>query len=341
MRLSVELRSLFLAVGIAALVGACSDSVDRAAKKRIFSPEDPPRAVASATEKLAPEEVADKPQIARRILGMGAAETTERLGAHKYTATVTFDWSGGGRATKLIENRTLYAGQGGVSGDFHGVMENSRDQGLEVLRVQGKVFAKNRYGKYRQRLRDRGIAEREREEIYGALREFDSLFKGRLKLTPQGTASHDGRTAWKYAVSLGPALAVAEASHLPPVVQPKAGIDETTARRRTFFEKREPSALQGEVLVDAETSVVLKAQLDGKLSVNGEAGEAKLRLVLQSALSNIGKDPALKAPADFLPDEDKPEGIEDALERFGIPRVGPDGGTLAPPGAAPPDEDSE
>src|SRR6185503_9680149 len=214
---------------------------DKAAKKRIFSPEDPPKAVASASEKLPPENVADDPRIARRILGMGAAETTERIGPHRYTATVTFEWtaSGSGKTTRLVENRSLVASRGGFAGDFHGTIDNSHDQGLEVMRVAGKVYARNKYGKFRQRMRDRGIAEREREEIFRAIGDIDELFQGRLKLSPQGTISHEGRTAWRYEVSLGPALAAAteNAAKLPPPAQPKSGVDDSTKRRITFYEK--------------------------------------------------------------------------------------------------------
>jgi hypothetical protein len=312
-------RLLFILLVATAAATACTDPVDQAAKKRIFSPEDPPKAVASASQKLPPEDVADKSEVARRILGMGAAETTERIGPHHFTASITFDWTGAGRATKLTETRSLRAGPGGVSGDFHALIDNSRDQGLEVLRVNGQVFAKSRYGKFRQRLRDRGIAEREREEIYGAVRDIDQLFLGRMKLTPQGTVSHQGRTAWRYEVSLGPALAEKAEARLPPAIVARQGADPTTLHRQAFYEKRQPKLLQGDVLVDSETSVVLKARLDGRLSVPGAQGEANLRLTLDSGLSEIGRDPALQPPATFLPDEDKPAGIADALDRFGIP----------------------
>jgi hypothetical protein len=61
-----------------------------------------------------------------------------------------------------------------------------------------------------------------------------------------------------------------------------------------------------------------------------DGGDAELRLSLTSALTNLGKAPELKAPQDFLPDEDKPQGIAATLQRFGIERG--DGGT---PGNAP------
>ncbi|HEX8704162.1 MAG TPA: hypothetical protein VF815_35345 [Myxococcaceae bacterium] len=330
---------------IAALVfcaAACTDPVDKAAKARIFSPEDPPKVVASAAEKLAPQDVADNPYVARRILGMEAAEVTERLGPHSYKATVNYEWTAKDTPpVKLSETRTLRAGPGGVSGDFHGVVENSRDQGLEVMRVEGKVYARNRYGTFRQRLRDRGMGERTRAELTGALRDVDALFQGRMQLVPQGTVTHEGRTAWKYEVKLGPPSEPANAPrNLPSLLEPKGGRDETTRRRMAFFEHRVPKTLVGQVLVDADTSVVLKARLDGTLSGPAEkpAEAADLRMSLESTVTEIGQDPKLQPPQDFLPDADKPEGIADALDRFGIPRGKSTDGGVPPPEPEPEDE---
>lgn len=316
---------------VALLAAACTDPVDKAAKARIFSPEDPPQVIVSAQEKLPPQDVADDARVARRVLGMSAAEAVERIGPHAWSATLTFEWSALGKNLRLTETRKLEAGPGGVSGDFHAVQENSRDQGLEVLRVRNEVFARSRYGKFRQRLRDRGMAERIRNETFGAIRDFDALFQGRIKLAAQGTATHEGRTAWKYLVSLGPPPNLPEKA-LPPLWTGKdGGLDETTRRRQDFYAGRLPRALQGEVLVDADTSVVLKTRLDGRLGVAADGGEAELRLQLESQMTGIATDPQLKRPEEFLPDQDKPQGIAAALERFGIQREGVDGGT---PGAA-------
>ena len=328
---------------LAALVCACRDPVDRAAKERIFSPEDPPKVVASAAEALPPERLAEDSRVARRVLGMGAAETTERLGPHQYSAKVSFEWTGG-RTVKLQEERTLLAGPGGVNGDFHGILDSSRDQGLEVMRVAGAVYARSRHGKFRQRLRDRGMAERKREELFGALKDFDALFQGRLRLEGGGTVVHEGRTAWQYAVSLAQApMAAAPGVQLPPPVEPKGGQDASTRRRLLFFEKRQPTSLTGEVLVDAQTSVVLRARLDGRLVVPPEGEQekrAEVRLVLDASVKNIGQDPALEPPKEFLPDADKPAGIAMALERFGAVRsTSPDGGT--PPAESEPEPEDE
>ncbi len=325
-------------LALALLVLSCKDPVDQAAKKRIFSAEDPPQAVAAASQKLPPEDVADKPAVARRVLGMGAAEATERIGPHQYKATILWDWQ---RAdvpdVKLKETRTLEAGPGGVSGDFHASLTNERNAGLEVIRVSNQVFARGTYGsdgaaKFRERKRDRGMAERMREEAFGALRDYDALFFGRLKLSAQGTSVIDGRTAWKYTVTL--AEAAEAVSKLPPVAVPKNGLDATTKRRAHFFEARQPKSLEGEVFVDADTSVVLRTRLDGRMTVKDTDGAAELRLALESSLSNIGANPGIKPPSEFLPDEDKPQGIAAAIERFGIERQSPDGGVGKKPTGA-------
>ncbi len=329
------------------LLGACKDPVDQAAKQRIFSAEDPPQAVAAASQKLPPEEAADSVVISRRILGMGAAETTERIGPHTYSATISWEWTAAGKNVRLKETRELLSGPGGVSGDFLARMGNTNELGLEVLRVGGKVYARSTWGKdgagkFRMRLRDRGMAERLREEASGALRDFDQLFLGRLKLNAQGTSTIEGRTAWKYAVTLADAPPPTD-SGLPPLVTPKNGPDETTKRRLHFYEGRAPRMLQGEVYVDAQTSVVLKARLDGRVGVpaRGEEPEAELRLTIESALTGIGSAPALEAPKDFLPDEDKPDGVAAALARFGIERKSPDAGVPAPTAGGEPEDDAE
>lgn len=310
--------ALIVALALGA-TAACTDPVDKAAKERIFSPEDPPKVVASAAEKLPPEDVAEDPRVARRILGMDAAEVTERLGPHTYKAKVDFEWSTkDAPPVRMSETRSLQAGPGGVSGDFHGQLDNNRDQGLEVLRVGGKVFARNRYSIFRQRLRDRGMAERTRAELTGALRDMDALFQGRIHLDPQGTVTYEGRTAWRYQVKLAEKTEGVASKSLPKLLDPKGGRDETTRRRQAFFEHRVPKSLDGEVLVDAATSVVLKARLDGHLVVPSDKTPeaAELRMSLESTLTGIGQDPKLQPPEKYLPDADKPEGIADALNRF-------------------------
>jgi len=314
------------------LLAACTDPVDRAAKERIFSPEDPPPVVSSAKEALDAQKLASDPKLARRVVDMGPAEVTERLGPHRFTADVTFEWSAGKEKVKLTETRLLESAAGGVAGDFHARIDNSRDQGLELIRARGQVFARSKYGKYRLRLRDRGIAERTRAETAGPLRELAALFQGRLALALEGTTSVEGRPAVRYTLKLADATAaekIARSEAPPSVVYARGGLDEDSGRRQRFMDQRQPTRLSGEVVVDAATAVVLRTHLDGTLAVPGSNGvaPAQLHVVLDQRIKDVGKPLALQPPEGSLPDADKPEGIADALDRFGIPRKGtPDGG---------------
>jgi hypothetical protein len=316
--------SRLLSAGLA-LLAACSNPVDRAAKERIFSPEDPPPVVASAKESLDAQKLASDPKLARRVVDMGPAEVTERLGPNRYSAEVSFTWTTGKDTVKLTENRLLESAEGGVAGDFHARIDNSRDQGLEVVRARGQVFARSKYGKYRLRLRDRGIAERTRDETAGALRELDGLFQGRLELALEGPTSVEGRPAVRYTVRLADAPAAvkgAKSETPPPVAYARGGLDEDSARRQRFMDRREAKKLSGEVVVDSATAVVVRAHLDGTLAVSGEKAiaPAQLHVVLDERIKDVGKRIAIQAPEGHLPDADKPEGIADALDRFGIPR---------------------
>jgi hypothetical protein len=322
---------LLLTAGLA-LLAACSDPVNRAAKERIFSPEDPPPVVSSAKESLDAQKLASDPKLAHRVMDMGPAEVTERLGPHRFSAEVVFTWTAGQDTVKLTETRLLESSAGGVAGDFHARLDNSRDQGLEVVRSRGQVFARSKYGKYRLRLRDRGMAERTRNETAGSLRELDALFQGRLELALEGPTSVEGRPAVRYTVRLADAAAAVKPSRgetPPSIAYARGGLDEDSSRRQRFMDQRQPRKLTGEVVVDAATAVVLRAHLDGTLAVPGDknAAPAQLQISLDQRIKDVGKPIAIQAPEGHLPDADKPEGIADALDRFGIQRkAGADAG---------------
>jgi hypothetical protein len=126
---------------------------------------------------------------------------------------------------------------------------------------------------------------------------------------------------------------------VPALIVPKGGRDAATEHRLRFFEKRHPQSIQGELWVDAQSAVVLAARVEGKLSAPSpsDAKEIQVRLTLNTSITGVGKDPGIKAPADFLPDADKPQGIAAALDRFGIPH----GAAAKDAGAEPAENEDE
>ena len=176
------------------------------------------------------------------------------------------------------------------------------------------------------------MAEREREEIFGAIKDVYTLFNGAVDLSSAQDVRLSGRDARKFRVTLGKASVEPDALEVPPPAFAKRGVDENTKLRLDFYQRREPKSLTGEIWIDAETAVLLKAKLEGRIQVPEAKGASLLRLSVASEVTDIGKAPRLKVPADFLPDEDKPLGIADALERFGYStRKAADGGTAEEP----------
>ena len=308
---------------------ACSEPRDKAAKARIFSPEDPPPAVAAASEDLSQRLGAPDERLAERLLTMSAAEVTERLGAHQYLAKISWQWkSKVGTEVGLLETRDILAGPGGIAGNYRVETTSDHDWGIEIIRSQGRYFARQLWGRngatqFRERLRDRGMGDRVREDAFGSLRELYGLFGRRILLGKPTRGTFAGRAVLRYPLRLG-GSAPAQADTLPPLLIPKGGVDDTTRRRRRFWEKRTPMNLTGELAVDAANGVILSAKLAGLIRVTGEEA-ADLSINLESNIGRIGEIIRVTAPESFLPDQDRPDAVAAALRRYGFQRL-PDGG---------------
>ncbi len=335
----VARRLIFACIGVWV---SCTDPIDQAAKKRIFSPEDPPQIVAAAREMLVLDGIENNPSLASRIFAMSAGEAIERIGSHRYVASLSWEWMSEGRTSRLREDRELVSGPGGLAGDFHAKIWNSNQLGLEVMRVGGRVFARSTYGKdgagrFRERVRDRGMAERMRDEAFGALRAVDDLFMGRLRLTADGTTTQKDRTVEKFKVSLA-ADGRRQEIHLPSIAPAAAGVDQTSRRRQAMFEHRVPKSLTGEIQIDQSTGAIVAARIDGRMTVNAEKAESELHLTLSSSMSDFSKKQGIAVPQDFLPDEDKPDAVAAALARFGFLRKGAENQA---PAASEPDDSAD
>lgn len=321
---------------------ACTDPVDRAAKKRIFSPEEPAKARRAASEPIASQELARDSGLAFRVLTMSAAEAFERIGPYRYSASASFEWELGKDKVRLSETRALDQAS---ESDFSLRTDNDRDQGLEIVRLGDQTFAKAKYRKFRERRRDRGRSELIREDAFGALKSAESMLNNRLGVAPDGEESVNGRAAKRYLLVLT-AQPLRERStrdtHLPPVQFPSLGPDPSTKRRLDFDHFRSPRRADGRLWVDVDTGVPLKAELVAQVSAPSEVkDEATLTLKIRSELKPSSAI-TVQAPKDFLPDEDRPSGIARTLERFELGR--PDAGAATEVRSRPspePDEGEE
>lgn len=312
------------------LTTACPDSADRAAKKRIFSPEQPSKVSVAAGEAIDIGRLASDPAALRHVVTMPGAEAVERLGPHRLNATASFDWSLGQKGVRLSEQRVVE--QASVT-DYHVKSENDRDYGLEVIHLGTRTFAKAKYQHFRERLRDRGQAEAIREDVYGGLRTMAGLLDNRLAVSADGEEKVAGRRARRFLFALAkePLWASGSADvKLPPLQLPAKGPDAQTQRRLDFAQRRVPRSVDGRLWVDAETGVPLKVELTAVVAAPGEdEQQATLTLKLRQEVEAVGQKLAIAAPKDFLPDEDRPDGIAATLKRFGMGRA--DAGTSEAP----------
>ncbi len=266
-----------------------------------------------------------------------ADEAARRLGSLDYAAQVTWSVSrsapaapGAGAAPAAgPEPLRVRAGerhrvrQSG-SGDFHALVEidpgtwSGAETGREVVLAGGMTYARGRYAPFRERPTDRGRdARRFRDESFRLAAEVAALF-GPLAFEPSGDGSVLGRAARRFSVR----MAQAGGSALPPTVAYAAGGDEDTRRRAELWEGRVPLALDGELLLDAQSGVPLQVRLKGEL---GQKSDPRLRteVELQARLTAWGSMVAeVTAPAGALPDERKPRGVARALEQAGLRKRG-------------------
>jgi hypothetical protein len=324
-------------LALALLGAACSDAADRAAKARIFSPEEPATEVVRAREPIDPAALGTDAAAWNRVWKMDRREVTERIGAHKARSDVTFRWSRGGRAVSLKEEQKF---ETDAAGGFRARLTNDQDAGLEFVWAGGKAFARGRYGEFRPRRVDRAQHDAWRDQATAAPRTLWDLFGRRLRGVAAGTTTHAGRPARRYTLELGePFGPEAPPEDLPPVMyglvkDPSGeklvpGPDADTGRRLEFEHRHVPERIVGQVLVDERTGVLLKVESKSRFTMPGEGAltavlELELGYALEPAGSLVievpkGLEPprllhAVNKPLWFLGDEASQAGTDPAAE---------------------------
>ncbi len=293
-------------------------------------------------------------------LAMGAGEAARRLGSLDYAATVTWTVSRGSggdllqsRATERHQVRQLASGDFQVTAQIDPGTWPGAETGKEIVFAGGMTWARARYAPFRERPADRGHeARRFRDESFRLAGDLAALLGPRLALEPRGEASALGRPARRFALVLAPGegraqgrpdeagperageeagsarrRAEAKPEHpTEPGGQPppgkEAGYDEGTRRRMEFLEGRVPLALEGELLLDAESGVPMAVRMKAAF---GAAGHPRLRadVELDARLTAWGGlVAAVTPPRGALPDDRKPGGVARALEQAGLRKRG-------------------
>ncbi|HEY0840254.1 MAG TPA: hypothetical protein VGD74_08710, partial [Vulgatibacter sp.] len=317
----------------AAALSSCSSAEDRAAKERIFSPEDPPKVLLAAAEKLDPARLPKDAALRDRVFSISAEEARARIGPHEQKTHVEFRWTGGNREVKLAEDRSVaLAG----ADDFHVRIENDERQGMEWIRIGGTSYTRSRWAKFRERRRDRGSSDHVVASAYSALDTFRDLVHGAIRMEPAGDAVVGGRRALRFTVGLGEPRVQAGEAKLPKIVFPKDGPDPDTALRLAAAATAKPTALSGTISVDAATAVPLEADLRATIEVPADAdGQGAATLVLSLRLDVPAQAPKLAVP-EHMEDAPRPPGVVATLRAYGFEK---EAEKKAEEAAEPPDEE--
>jgi len=315
----------------AALSSACSRGADADARRRVLSPDAPAAPAAWPKPDLAEP---------RPLLALDAGEAARRLGSFDWagTAAYTVTRQGDSAARVHVEERHKVRQQAGGEFEVESEIDAGQGpgavQGKHVISAGGMTYAAARFAPFRERPTDRGRdARRFRDESFNLLADLARLYGPALTLTPTGDATVLGRAAKKYVVSLAPATpastAVAEAR-----VFPTNGPDADSKRHLAFLDGRVPVAAAGEVLLDAETGVPLKARVTGAFSVRDDA-RVRVQVEVAGEVKALGgKAGQVAAPKGALPDSRRPPGVAAALEAAGL-KVHEKKGEKAEPGDEP------
>ncbi len=263
-----------------------------------------------------------------RSLTLDADEAARRLGSFEWTAGAEWTVSRQGSAERVraVERHRLVQS---ATGEF--LVENEIDPGLgegsqtgrEVIWAGNMTYAHGKWAPWRERPTDHGRdAKRFRGESFNAAADLAALLGPRLSLSSAGEASFLGRSALRYAVALAD---VAEPAPRPETrVFPQGGPDADTKVRLAFLDGAQPVSAKGELLLDAQTGVPLRISLDAAFGVKDDP-RARIQVALRTQVKGLGAaTPTVAAPRDTLPDERKPRGVADALERAGLKKKAED-----------------
>jgi hypothetical protein len=262
----------------------------------------------------------DRPEGA---IALDAGEAARRLGSFEWTAGVEWTVSRQGSAERVraVERHRLVQA---ATGEF--LVESELDPGLgegsqtgrDVIWAGKMTYARGRWAPWRERPTDHGRdARRYRDESFGLAEDLASLMGARLAIARGGQATVLGRPALRYTLSL--ADGATEPAPPPDTrVFPQGGPDADTKVRLGFLDGAQPVSAKGDLVVDASTGVPLQLTLDAAFGVKTDP-RARIQVALRAQVKGLGGAvPAVAPPKDPLPDERKPSGIAEALERAGL-----------------------
>lgn len=243
---------------------------------------------ADPAETVDVERAAADPAALVRALRLPHHRVGELLGAHVYRATSSVDVSvtggegGQGGVTpgeKLdVTARIEYADPG----HFRAVVDNSADYGREIVLSDGHLYLRPRHGAFHRRAPE---SEQEpagwRDDIYSELSGHLQLFAPGLAVRDGGAAEVAGRPARRIELSLA-----------SEPRQVRVGSNPQRAWRSSV----EVESLSGEILLDSQTGVPLRARIEGVARARRDERPVRIHVIVEHEIEAIGQPVTIAAP---------------------------------------------
>lgn len=207
-----------------------------------------------------------------RALALPDTAVVAALGPHAVAVdTRSVVEEGGKPVNELSDHAALELG---ADGTFHGLYTNSDDYGREAIFVGGKLYLRPRYQRWNGRAPEATDEPAQiRDSYFAAVAATWDLVAPGAELTDQGPVTVAGRAGRKIAVKLTPT------AHENP--------REPLAQRR-WRETRAITALDGEIVVDADKGVPLSAKLTAAVTFTRDARHFTMKIGLDASITKLG-----------------------------------------------------
>jgi len=239
---------------------------------------------ADPAEPVDVDRAASDPDALVRAVRVPHHRVAEALGAHVFRATSSVDATvtGGSepeaREQLDVSARIEYA----EPQRFRALVESSADYGREIIFADGQLYLRPRYGAFHRRApSDEHEPASWRDDIYAELAGHLELLAPGLAVRDGGAADVGGRPARRIE------LVRAETPRQMPV---------TSAPQRAWRKSVEVESLSGEVFLDRETGVPLRARLEGVAHAQRDQRLVRMHIVVEHFIEGIGQAVAIAAP---------------------------------------------
>jgi hypothetical protein len=280
MALSRVLFSLMLAAPVA----ACRDSDREHVEAEHADGFGGLIASADPVEPVDVDRAASDPDALLRAVRVPHHRVGESLGPHVFRAASSVDVmvTGGNEPDaheKLdVTARIEYAD----AQRFRALVENSGDQGREIILADGHLYLRPRHGAFHRRPpTDEHEPAGWRDDVYAEL-------AGHLELLAPGLAVRDGGAA---DVAGRPARRIELARAETPRELPAAA-----SSQRAWRSTVEVESLSGEIVLDRETGVPLRARIEGVTRARRDQRLVRMHVVVEHQIEAIGQAVAIAPP---------------------------------------------